>query len=180
MASHDRFDTDIVVPDNVKASVYDNTVHLEGPKGTLSRTFIHPRFTLSFETPRIFIKSTMQKPNRADKMLINTCRAHIRNLIKGTQEGYHAELKVCSGHFPITVAVEGSMFVVKNFLGEKYPRKTSLYPGVKVVVSGETITVDGLDIEAVGQTAACIEQSTRITNRDRRIFQDGCYITKKP
>ncbi|PSP31946.1 50S ribosomal protein L6, partial [Halobacteriales archaeon QH_10_67_22] len=36
------------------------------------------------------------------------------------------------------------------------------------------------DIEAVGQTAADIEQLTRVQDKDVRVFQDGVYITDKP
>jgi large subunit ribosomal protein L6 len=32
----------------------------------------------------------------------------------------------------------------------------------------------------VGQTAASIEQLTRVTDKDTRVFQDGVYITEKP
>ncbi len=179
-AQQTLFDTSLPVPAAVKVHISGATVTIEGPKGKNSRTFLHPRFIISSAGSELLIKSTMKKPGRNDKMLINTTRAHLRNMVHGVQEGYHAELKVCSGHFPITVTIEGSNVIIKNFLGEKYPRRTSAMPGCKIALQGDQIMVDGLDREAVGQTAARIEQATRITNRDRRIFQDGCYITKKP
>jgi large subunit ribosomal protein L6 len=49
-----------------------------------------------------------------------------------------------------------------------------------VDIDGEQITLHGPDIEAVGQTAADIEQLTRVTDKDSRVFQDGAYITNKP
>ena len=80
----------------------------------------------------------------------------------------------------MNVTVDSSNVMIKNFLGEKVPRKARILDGVKVQVQGDIILVNGLDKEKVGQTAATIEQTTRITNKDRRIFQDGCYIISKP
>jgi large subunit ribosomal protein L6 len=100
-------------------------------------------------------------------------------MIKGATEGHVYKLKVCSGHFPMNVAVAGKDFVVKNFLGEKKPRQVAIKEGVDVKVEGEIVTVESCDKELAGQTAADIETLTRITNRDLRIFQDGIYITEK-
>jgi large subunit ribosomal protein L6 len=47
-------------------------------------------------------------------------------------------------------------------------------------VSGEEVTLRGPNKEDVGQTAADIEQLTRVTDKDTRVFQDGVYITDKP
>lgn len=105
--------------------------------------------------------------------------AHIVNMFNGVTDGYFAKLKVCSGHFPMQVKVEGTKLQIKNFLGEKIPRAASILNGVKVEVKGDMIEVNGIDKEKVAQTAANIEQATRITNRDRRIFQDGCYLVVK-
>ena len=51
--------------------------------------------------------------------------------------------------------------------------------GVEVKIAGTEIVVSAADIELAGITASKIENLCRITNRDRRIFQDGCYITQK-
>jgi large subunit ribosomal protein L6 len=112
-------------------------------------------------------------------MMIGTFTSHIKNMIKGVTELYVYKLKVCSGHFPITVQATKDDFIVKNFLGETIPRKMKLVKGVSVKVEGEIVTVESTDKEIAGRTASDIEQLVRITNRDRRIFQDGIWMTEK-
>jgi large subunit ribosomal protein L6 len=78
------------------------------------------------------------------------------------------------------VTVEGDDVVIENFLGEQAPRRTRIRGDTEVEVDGEQITLRGPDKEAVGETAAAIEQLTRVTDKDTRVFQDGVYITSKP
>jgi len=49
-----------------------------------------------------------------------------------------------------------------------------------VEVNDEELNLRGPSIEDVGQTAADIEQLTRVSGKDTRVFQDGVYITEKP
>jgi large subunit ribosomal protein L6 len=80
----------------------------------------------------------------------------------------------------MTLAVNGDIFNVNNYFGERVPRAAKILNGVNVKVSNKTeITVSGIDKEAVGQTAANIERCTTIKNRDRRVFQDGIYLLNK-
>ena len=70
-------------------------------------------------------------------------------------------------------------FVVKNLLGEKVPRELTLKEGPKVKINDTIIEVTGCDKELVSQVAADIETLTKIRNKDKRIFQDGIYMTTK-
>jgi large subunit ribosomal protein L6 len=95
-------------------------------------------------------------------------------------EGWEYEMEVFYSHFPMKVRVENDEVVIENFLGEKAPRRTTIHGDTEVSVDGEEITLTGSDIESVGQTAADIEQLTRVKDKDIRVFQDGVYITTKP
>ena len=44
---------------------------------------------------------------------------------------------------------------------------------------GEDVVVQGPSLEDVSQTAANIELSTKIKNKDQRVFLDGLYIYSK-
>jgi large subunit ribosomal protein L9e len=71
---------------------------------------------------------------------------------------------------------------IRNFLGEKIVRKIKMLPGVKCgVVQGakDEIEVFGNDIENVSQSAALIQQSTRVRNKDIRKFLDGIYVSAR-
>jgi large subunit ribosomal protein L6 len=80
----------------------------------------------------------------------------------------------------MTMAVKGNKFVVNNYFGERVPRTSDILSGVEVKVNNKVeVVVSGIDKELVGQTAANIEKSTTIKNRDRRVFQDGIYLLNK-
>ncbi len=175
------YSTQLEIPAGVNADVVNNTIKVKGSKGNLERTFVNPRVIISKEGNDIIFSLKKEiKFSQRDKMAMNTYMAHLRNMFSGVEKGYTAKLKICSGHFPMNVSIDGNTFIIKNFLGEKVPRKVGIIDGVKVKVEGDIVVVNGLDKDKVGQAAASIEQLTRITNRDRRIFQDGCYITSKP
>ena len=106
--------------------------------------------------------------------------AHLKNIFLGLNERFVYELEVCNVHFPMTVKVDGSKLIINNFLGEKVPRVAQIVSGVEVKIEGSKIKLMSVDIEKAGQTAANIEKASTVRNKDRRIFQDGIFITKKP
>lgn len=170
----------IEIPKGIEVNIESSTVKVKGTKGEVERTFINPRVEIKKEGEKIIISSKVERPKQADKNYIYTYQAHIKNLLNGIIEGYTAKLKICSGHFPMQVTLEKDFVNIKNFLGRKVARKAQIMQGVKVNIQGDIIIVEGLDIEKVSQTAARIEQATRLTKVDRRVFQDGCFIIEKP
>jgi len=167
----------IEIPEGVTIAVDDNVYSFKGPKGENSRKFYNPRLGITLEGNNLILRANAA--TKREKKLIYTMAAHIRNLIWGVMETHEYKLKICSGHFPMNVAINNNVLTIKNFLGEAVPRTLKIKEGSDVKVDGQIITVVSTDIEKAGQTAASIEQLTRITNRDRRIFQDGIFIIEK-
>ncbi|MBW2970219.1 50S ribosomal protein L6 [Candidatus Woesearchaeota archaeon] len=168
---------EIQTPNEVTATAKDNTITIKGPKGEVQRTLKEP--SIKLKTENNTIKITCKKGTKRQKRVINSFAAHIENMIKGVQEPYKYVLKICSGHFPMNVSVNGDKLIIKNFLGEKSPRTLTLKKGADVKIDGEIITVESPNKELAGQVASDIELLTAKTNRDLRVFQDGIYLVEK-
>ena len=170
----------IALPEGVHAEVEGYLIKLKGPKGNVERKLYHPSVKISATSNSITIEPVAKKYTKNVKRMLRTLKAHLKNMVIGVSEGYTYNLKIVSGHFPMNVALDGNRIVVKNFLGEKVPRVANVLINVKATIKGDEIKIESIDKEAAGQSAANLETATRITKRDRRIFQDGIYITEKP
>jgi len=168
---------EIKVKEGVSIQLDGSTLKVKGAKGEIQRDFLHPQVKLIIENNKIIL--TANRNTKKEKKMLSSFAAHIENMLKGVTEPFTYKLKICSGHFPMNVAVSGDELIIKNFLGESVPRKIKIIPGAQVKVNGNEIEIISTNKEIAGQTAARIENSCRITNRDIRIFQDGCYITHK-
>lgn len=167
---------EIQFSENTNVELVEDTIKIEGPKGKIERRLAFPNVELKKQNNKIQLMS--KGASKREKRMINTFKSHIKNMILGTSQGFEYRLKVCSSHFPMSVSVDKNIVIIKNFLGEKTPRNARILDGVNVKVEGIDIIVTGIDLEKVGQTAANIESACRITNRDRRVFQDGIFICK--
>jgi len=167
----------IEIPDGVQLRLDRGDVVATGKGHTLRRNLSHPRVHIRIEGKQVKVRSEF--PRRREGALVGTFAAHLRNMIVGVTDGFTYEMKIVYSHFPVKATVKGSEFTIENFLGEKFPRKARILGATKVEVKGDQVLLTGPDVEAVGQTAANIEQATKIRGFDPRIFQDGIYITKK-
>ncbi len=105
--------------------------------------------------------------------------SHIRNLIDGLKKPYEYKLEVVFSHFPLNIRIKDKVIEIYNLAGAKFPRKARIMGDVKVEIKGKDITVKGHNKEHVGQTAANMEQATKVKGKDIRVFQDRIYITSK-
>jgi large subunit ribosomal protein L6 len=169
---------ELTIPEDVSASVDRFDLTVEGPEGAVTRRFWYPGITVTVEGEEVVIES--ENDDAQTDATLGTFRSHVENMLHGVTEAWEYELTVHYAHFPMQVTVEGEEVVIENFLGERAPRRTQIRGDTEIDVDGDEVTLRGPDKEAVGQTAAAIEQLTRVTDKDTRVFQDGVYITKKP
>jgi large subunit ribosomal protein L6 len=169
---------EIEIPDEVSADVDHLDLTVEGPNGSVTRRLWFPDVSVSVADDHVVIES--ENEDAKTNATIGTFESHVENMIHGVTEGWEYQMEVFYAHFPMQVRAEGDEIVIENFLGEKSPRRTPIRGDTEVQVDGEEITLSGPDKEAVGQTAADIEQLTRVNDKDTRVFQDGVYITQKP
>jgi large subunit ribosomal protein L6 len=180
---------EIELPEDVSASLDHLDLTVEGPNGAVTRKLWYPDVSVSVErvesdddeaaeVDAVVVES--DESDRKSNATVGTFESHVENMIHGVTEGWEYEMEVFYSHFPMQVEVEGDEVVISNFLGERSPRRTPVRGDTEVQVDGEALTLTGSDIEAVGQTAADIEQLTRVNDKDNRVFQDGVYITRKP
>jgi large subunit ribosomal protein L6 len=167
----------VEVPDGVQVSLQGDEVVVRSGQETLSRVLRFPGVTI--ETGEDEVRVRARLPSKREKAMVGTFRSHIRNMIRGVTEGFRYEMKIVYSHFPMKVAVKGSEVVIDNFLGERHPRRARILGKTKVAVKGDQVVLTGPSLEDVAQTAANIEQATRIKGFDPRVFQDGVYIVHK-
>ena len=169
----------VEIPQGVEVSV-DEKVTVKAGDKEITRNFNLWKLKLRKDGNNVFVEAV--KATKREIKLAGTIAGHLKNMIKGVTEGFTYKLQVASSHFPMRVEVDdvNKIVSVKNFLGGIIPRKAKILDGVEVKLEGDAINVSSIDKEAAGQTAANIEATTKVKDKDKRVFQDGIYLIEKP
>jgi large subunit ribosomal protein L6 len=175
MSTKDEILAEIAITGDVMISKEDNTIIVKGKLGTLKKDFTKLPATVTVNNKEIIIKPYGTR--KKDLAITNTAKSIINSMIHGVEKGFTYKLKIVYAHFPISVKVKGQEIYVENFFGERSPRISRIVDdSTRVNVVGEDVIVQGPSLEYVSQTAANIESSTRIKDKDQRVFLDGLYI----
>lgn len=175
MSTKDEILAEIAITGDVMISKEDNTIIVKGKLGTLKKDFTRLPATVTVNNKEIIIKPYGTR--KKDLAITNTAKSIINSMIHGVEKGFTYKLKIVYAHFPISVKVKGQEIYVENFFGERSPRISRIVDdSTRVNVVGEDVIVQGPSLEYVSQTAANIESSTRVKDKDQRVFLDGLYI----
>ncbi len=167
----------VEIPEGVDGTLEGRIVTIKGEKGELVRDFSHAPITIQLDGKTVTVQASW--PRKKEAALVGTVRSHIQNMIKGVTTGFTYKLKIVFSHFPITVKIKEKALTIENFTGERNPRKAKIMGETKVTVKGDDVIVQGINLEDVSQTAANIQNATKIRNKDPRVFLDGIYVYEK-
>jgi large subunit ribosomal protein L6 len=168
----------VQVPDDVEVKIEGRKVTVNGAKGSLTRDFSYVPISIDSEDDKT-VRVWAEWPRKKEASLVGTVQSHIQNMITGVEKGFSYKLKIVFSHFPMSVKVQGKSVLIENFTGERRARKVKIVGDVKVKVQSEDVVVEGINLEDVSQTAANIEQATKVKKKDPRVFLDGIYVYER-
>jgi len=145
----------VPVPANVKVSVADSTINVEGPKGKLSWSFRSEIGVRYDETGRQVLveRSDDERQSRA---LHGLTRSLISNMVQGVTSGYAKKLEIVGVGYQAQLKKANTVALQVGYANQVVLETP---PGVSVVVPDPThITISGADKQAVGQFAAVIRK----------------------
>ena len=139
----------VIIPATVKVDIAEgNVVTVNGPKGSLTRTF-HPDMILKLDGTVL----TVERPDEEHlhKSLHGLTRTLLNNRVVGVEKGYSKELEVNGVGY--RAEKKGTQLVMR--LGFSHEVIVDEIPGITVEVpSPNKIIIHGIDKQVVGQFAA--------------------------
>ncbi len=167
----------VELPEGFQAEVQGRKALIRGNGKEIEKAFRAKGVSLSKENNSI--KVVGKPASRKMHAVVNSITSHLNNMVEGLKAEYTYRLAIVYSHFPMNVSVKGSVVEINNFVGEKKARVAKVVQGATVTVKGKEVLVKGNSKEAAGQTAANIENATKVKGKDKRIYQDGIFIAEK-
>ncbi len=140
----------ITIPSGVTVTIGDSAVVVKGPKGEL-QTMLQPGITVAQESEQLVVARKDDEPST--KAFHGLVRSLIENTVVGVTEGYKKTLKLVGTGYRVAAKGQGlSLSVGFSHQVDVVPRD-----GVTFSVEGnDTIHIEGIDKQVVGQAAADI------------------------
>lgn len=141
-----------IMPAGVSAEVKGTALIVRGPKGELQQT-IHPRVTVVINGAEVTVQVVNGENNR-DRALWGTFSSLIENMIDGVTVGFKKQLEINGVGYK--ASLKGANLSLE--VGYSHPVEVKPVSGVKFSIEKNTITVEGIDKQAVGEMAATIRR----------------------
>ena len=145
----------VPMPANVKVSVADSTIQVEGPKGKLT---LHYRSEIGVKVDEAGRQVLISRGDdeRQSRALHGLTRSLIANMVEGVTSGYTKKLEIVGVGYQAQLKAANTVALQVGFANQIVLQAP---PGVSVVVPDAThITISGTDKQAVGQFAAVVRK----------------------
>lgn len=165
----------IEIPEGVEVKIENDTVHVKGPKGELTRTLKGDKVNIDIDDKVITIER--QDNDKDTRALHGTIRSLIFNMIEGVSKGFQKELEIIGVGY--RAQKQGNKLVVSA--GYSHPVEIEQEENIEFDVPKNTeIIVKGIDKERVGAVAANI-RAIRMPEpyKGKGIRYKGEYVRRK-
>jgi large subunit ribosomal protein L6 len=141
----------VAVPANVKVSIVDSTIQVEGPKGKLS--FSHrPEIGVLYDESKREVQVSRRDDERLSRSLHGLTRSLISNMVQGVASGYTRKLEIVGVGYQAQLKKANTVALQVGFANQVVLEAPK---GVTVTVPDAThVVITGADKQAVGQFAA--------------------------
>lgn len=140
----------VVILKGVKINKKDDTIDVQGPKGSLS-LYVNP--IISSEIKESEVLFTRKSNNKRDKAMHGLYAILLKNMISGVTDGFSKKLELVG----IGYRAELKKDKLYLTLGYSHPIVFAAPEGIKIEVPNDnSIVVNGIDKQLVGQVAAKI------------------------
>ena len=139
----------VEIPDEVRVEISASEVKVVGSKGELSLDIPN---VLNVDAKDGQILVSTKKITKRSKSLHGTYRSLISNMVTGVKDGWLKTLELVGTGY--RAKLEGDTLIIT--VGFSHPVKFKAPKGITFKVEKSLITVEGIDKELVGQTAAMI------------------------
>jgi large subunit ribosomal protein L6 len=145
----------VPMPANVKVSVADSTIQVEGPKGKLSLNY-RSEIDVKVDEDGRQVLVSRGDDERQSRALHGLTRSLIANMVEGVTSGYTKKLEIVGVGYQAQLKAANTVALQVGFANQIVLEAP---PGVSVVVPDAThITISGTDKQAVGQFAAVVRK----------------------
>jgi large subunit ribosomal protein L6 len=146
----------ITVPSGVEISIDGRTVTAKGPKGTLSHTVVEPITVERDDDGTVQVKRPDDE--RENRAFHGLSRSLVNNIVVGVSAGYEKKLEIHGVGYRVQLKGQNLEFA----LGYSHPVVIEPPEGITFVVESPTrFSVQGIDKQVVGETAANIRKLRR-------------------
>ncbi|MBW1850734.1 MAG: 50S ribosomal protein L6 [Deltaproteobacteria bacterium] len=139
----------IPIPKGVEVKLNGDTISVKGPKGNLERR-VHPKVHVNIDSDNIVV--SVDDQTREVKAFHGLFRALIANMVTGVANGFERVLEIVGVGYRAELKGKTAIF----HLGYSHPINFELPDGIDVKIDKTKVTLNSIDKELLGKTAAKI------------------------